>query len=103
MSTAQSTPEPEIIPPGQSVPVSTGYPWKRLLLSIVFGFAAALSLWVIVFAAVMQFILRGVDGEPSERLARFGKRMGAYVRDVAAFMTFAREEAPWPMSDFPKE
>lgn len=103
MNTAHTSPEPEIIPPGQSVPVGASFPWKRLLLSIAFGFAAAFALWLFIFAAIMQFILRAVDGAPSERLSRFGKRTGAYLRDIAAYMTFAREEEPWPFADFPKE
>ncbi len=103
MTNAQATPEPEIIPPGQSVPMGTSYPWRRVLFSIAFAFGAVFATWLIVFAAVVQFVLRAIDGAPSERLARFGNRMGAWLRDIAAYMTFAREGEPWPFAEFPRE
>jgi len=42
-----------------------------------------------------------VSDAPNARLCTFGQGLGRYLRQIADFVTFATEEAPFPFSDWP--
>lgn len=77
------------------------YPWRRLLLSVLFFALMWLSLWALVFIAIAQFVLRIFDADASDDLRGFGARLGQYVAEMAAYVVFARETAPFPFAPFP--
>ena len=79
----------------------SSYPWKRLLFSLLYVALLWLSLWAIVFTAIAQFVLRIFDADASDDLRAFGGRLGTYMGQMAAYVTFAREEAPFPFARFP--
>ena len=54
-----------------------------------------------LFIAVAQFVLRIFDADASDDLRVFGERLGRYMGEMAAYVSFAREEAPFPFSRFP--
>ena len=81
---------------------STGYPFRRLLISVFLFAMFWLSFWAALFAAVAQFVMRAFDSEASQDIASFGSRLGAYMGEIVGYMTFAREVAPFPFSAFPK-
>jgi len=97
---------------GQDIPVSQkapdgrsggffSYPWKRLLFSVLYIALLWLSLWAVIFIAIAQFALRIFDGDASGDLGRFGRRLGRYMAQMAAYVTLARDEAPFPFGRFP--
>ena len=97
---------------GQDIPVSQkapdgrsggffSYPWKRLLFSVLYIALLWLSLWAVIFIAIAQFALRIFDGDASGDLGRFGRRLGRYMAQMAACVTPAPVEPPFPFGLFP--
>jgi Domain of unknown function (DUF4389) len=74
--------------------------WVRgfymLLMLVVWQVAEAVLLGV----AIIQFIFALLGG-PNERLTAFGGSLAQYLRQVAAFITYATDEMPFPFSDWP--
>lgn len=98
----QASPSAEPSPNAGSGPTFTGYPWKRLLLSALFLAILSLSFWAVLFIVIAQFALRVFDADASADLASLGRRLGAYMAEMAAYASFARDAAPFPFSSFPK-
>lgn len=75
--------------------------WVRgfymLLMIVVWQIAEAVLLGI----AVIQFIFALLGG-PNERLTAFGGSLAQYLRQVAAYITYASDEMPFPFSDWPK-
>ena len=75
--------------------------WVRVLLMILMALAFYLAVTVLGVLAMVQLVLAIVAGGPNERLQRFGRSLGQYFREMSEFLTFSREEAPFPFSDWP--
>ena len=78
------------------------YPWRRLLLSVLFFALMWLSLWALAFIAIAQFVLRIFDADAGVDLRGHGARLGRYIAQMAAYVVFAREDAPFPFARFPR-
>ncbi len=50
---------------------------------------------------MVQFLITLLSDTPNARLASFGRSLGNYLRQIAAFLTFAAEEIPFPFSEWP--
>lgn len=87
-------------PPSQTR--SSGYPWRRLLLSALFIALLWLSFWAIAFVALAQFVIRAFDEEASGDLAAFGRRLGRYMHEIAGYVTLNQRREPFPFSRFPQ-
>jgi hypothetical protein len=74
--------------------------WVRgfymLLMIVVWQIAEAVLLGIVV----IQFIF-ALMGAPNERLTAFGGSLAQYLRQVAAFITYATDEMPFRFSDWP--
>jgi hypothetical protein len=85
---------------GSEVPASRRPVWVRgfymLLMAILWHVAEV----VLLFMAVVQFIFALLGG-PNERLTRFGGALARYLQQVAAYLTFASDELPFPFADWP--
>lgn len=68
-----------------------------LLMAVVFH----VTVTVMFAVAVIQFILALLSDVPNERLSMLGRNLAIYLRQIAAFLTFASEELPFPFSDWP--
>jgi len=75
--------------------------WLRALLMILMAMAFYLTTMLLGALAVVQFVLVLVSDAPNARLCTFGQGLGRYLRQIADFVTFATEEAPFPFSDWP--
>jgi hypothetical protein len=62
----------------------------------------SLSFWAVLLVGAVQFVLRLFDPDASADLATFGRRLGLYMAEMAAYVVFARETAPFPFSAFPR-
>lgn len=75
--------------------------WLRGLLMVLMGLAYQLTATLLVFVAIIQFVLALLNDAPNLRLMAFGRSMGRYQSQIANFVSFATEQAPFPFSDWP--
>ncbi len=75
--------------------------WVRGLVMILMALAYQLVSTLLFLVAVIQFVLTLVSDAPNDRLAVLGHSLGRYQGQVANFVSFATEEAPFPFSDWP--
>lgn len=80
----------------------TGYPFRKLLISVFLFAMFWLSFWAALFIAIAQFVLRAFDSDASQDLSAFGARLGAYMGEIVGYITFERDTAPFPFSAFPR-
>lgn len=76
--------------------------WMRLLYMIVFvllSFVARMVIWVV---AVLQFLLVLITGEGNPNLRDLGQGTSKWTYQAFLFLTFNRDEKPFPFSDWPE-
>lgn len=74
--------------------------WLRGLLMILMAIAFQICGTLLAICAVVQFVLALTDA-PNARLIALGKNLGSYLGQIASFVSFATEEAPFPFSAWP--
>jgi hypothetical protein len=89
-------------PPQAVVPHHPPFPVVRLLYSIGYGFIAWFVLHIIFVLAVVQFVMLAVNGRVNEELKAFCNTLLQYEWELLAFITFVRDEQPFPIGPFPK-
>ena len=102
-----STTPPGDIPPaggaqGGAVPQRPPFPAIRLLYSIGYGFIAWFVLHILFVLAVAQFVVIALNGRVNEELKHFCLTLVQYLWELLAFITFVRDEQPFPIGPFPK-
>lgn len=75
--------------------------WIRVLLMLLMAVAFQLAAWVLVAVAVLQLVLVAVADEPNARLRSLGGNLGAYLLQIAEFVSFSSDELPFPFNDWP--
>ncbi len=75
--------------------------WVRGLYMLLMAVLWQVSEAVLCVVAIVQFVLALVSNAPNERLMTFGRSLSRYVQQIAAFVTFASEDIPFPFSDWP--
>lgn len=75
--------------------------WVRGLMMILMGLAYQLVSTLLLVVAVIQFVLMLASDAPNARLSSLGRSLGRYQSQVANFVSFATEDAPYPFSDWP--
>lgn len=73
----------------------------RVVFMVLMGLAFYLSTTVLLALALVQLLLSIVSDAPNERLTHFGRALGRYLRQIAEYLSFAREEPPFPFSEWP--
>lgn len=76
--------------------------WVRALLMLMMAAAFQLAATVLVFVALLQLVLHVAQGGPNARLAPVATGIGAYLAQIAGFVGFATELAPFPFADWPE-
>ncbi len=101
---------PEAAPTNESsneAPPSAGpnqrapFPLSRLLYSLLFGLIAYFAFWIVVLLGAIQFINVLLNGKVNEELRRVTLSVIQYLWELLAFMTFVRDEQPFPLGPFP--
>ena len=77
--------------------------WVRVLFMLLMGLAFHIAITVIGALALVQLLLALVSDGPNNCLQHFGRALGQYLRQITDFVCFAREEVPFPFSDWPSE
>jgi hypothetical protein len=75
--------------------------WLRGLLMIMMALAFHISGTLLALGAIVQFALVLLSDKPTVRLIVFGQSLGLYLSQIADFVSFATEEAPFPFSAWP--
>ncbi|EYC51308.1 glucose-1-phosphate thymidylyltransferase [Hylemonella gracilis str. Niagara R] len=73
----------------------------RAIVMVLMGMAFYLAATVLFALALVQLLLSIASDAPNERLRHFGRALGHYLRQIAHYLSFARDEAPFPFSDWP--
>ncbi len=68
-----------------------------LLLLLAFGIAQGL-LWV---TGIVQFLWLLFAGEPSTKVARFGRSLSSWLADAGRYLACASESKPFPWAQWP--
>ena len=76
--------------------------WFRLLYMLLFAVVLNIVEVLVFITAVVQFVIKAVNGSVNERLASFGASLGIYARQLIEFLTFASDEHPFPFADWPR-
>ena len=82
--------------------LTSGATWGRLLYMILFALVFNIAELVLGLVAIVQFLFRLITGAPDERLRQFGVSLGAYLRQIVLFQTFASEDRPFPFAPWPE-
>ncbi len=75
--------------------------WMRGLFMLLMAVAFHLCEIILGVVMVVQFLITLLSDTPNARLASFGRNLGIYLRQIAAFLTFATEEMPFPFNEWP--
>ncbi len=75
--------------------------WVRLLLMVLLAAAFQLAASVLLFLALLQVVLMLATDSANARLQLFGRSLGRYLGQIAAFESFATETLPFPFSEWP--
>lgn len=75
--------------------------WSRFLYMLLAGVAFYLATWVLAFVTILQLALTAFAGGPNPRMQSFGASLGRYFGQLARFLTFDSEDAPFPFADWP--
>ncbi len=94
---AQGTP-----PPGPATPIRPPFPFVRLIYAFGYGLIAWFVLHVIFVLAVVQFVMIAVNGRVHDEIKAFCSSLLQYEWELLAFVTFVRDEQPFPIGPFPK-
>ncbi len=76
--------------------------WLRFLYMLGFGILASVAFSLALFLGVVQIVLLLTRKEKNEELLNFSRSLVAYVSECLAFIVFARDEKPFPLSKFPR-
>ena len=83
-------------------PAKMPFPFVRLLYSVGYAVLAWLAFWMLLVLATVQFAVLLITGRVNEELKTFNLNLLQYLWEVFAFITFIRDDQPFPIGPFPK-
>ena len=93
------------IPPDQNHAAAVPGKKRRLIPRVIYmvlmGLALHLALTLLFAVALVQLLLSIASDETNARLRRFGRGLGRYLRQIADYLSFAREDVPFPFQEWP--
>lgn len=90
-------------PPPPPEAIRAPFPAVRLLYAIGFGIVAWFVFWITVVLALAQFVVIAINGKANDELKHFSLNLVHYLWELLAFVTFVRDEQPFPIGPFPKQ
>ena len=75
--------------------------WQRLLFMILFGVIYTLAELVLVAVVLFQFGFVLITTTRNDRLLDFGARLSFFLYQVLLFITYAKDDKPFPFSNWP--
>jgi hypothetical protein len=93
--------EDQIVNGASARPERAPYPFVRLLYAFGFAVVAWFVIHIIFAVAAVQFIVLAITGRLNDELKNFGFSLVQYLWELLAFITFVRDEQPFPFGPFP--
>jgi|TARA_B100001059_G_C17686371_1_gene502531 hypothetical protein len=76
--------------------------WIRGIFMILFGFLSFFSRLILIVIGALQFILLIFTGSLNENLKNAGEAISIWTYHAFLFITYNKDEKPFPFSDWPK-
>lgn len=76
--------------------------WFRALFMLLFGIINYLVQFVIYLVALFQFVTHLITGKPNQHLLSFGQNLSTYSYQIMQFLTYNRQEKPYPFAEWPQ-
>ncbi|TQV67676.1 DUF4389 domain-containing protein [Exilibacterium tricleocarpae] len=76
--------------------------WLRFLFMLLFALllqVATAIMWVLV---ILQFLFALITGKDNAKLRAFGSSLCIYIYESLQFLTYNREDKPFPFADWPE-
>jgi hypothetical protein len=83
-------------------PARAPFPGARLLYAFGFAIIAWFVLQILFLLALVQFAMFAINGRLNDELKNFSFNLVQYLSELLAFITFARDEQPFPIGPFPR-
>jgi hypothetical protein len=83
------------------VVVRPPFPLERLLFAFGFAIVSWFVLWLLFFVGLAQFVVVALNGHANEELKRFSQGLVRYLGELLDFVTFGRDEKPFPFGPYP--
>jgi hypothetical protein len=77
------------------------FPIVRLLYAFGYAVLAWLAFWIRLILSTVQFIVLLVTGRVNSELKSFNLSLLQYLWELFAFITFVRDDRPFPFGPFP--
>jgi len=81
----------------------TPFPGVRLLYAFGYSIVAWFVFWIILLLGLVQFVVLAIAGRLNDELKSFSFSLVQYLWELLAFITFVRDEQPFPIGPFPKQ
>jgi hypothetical protein len=91
----------QVVPPGTE-PLHPPFPIVRLLYAVGFAFVAWFVFYILLAIGAIQFAVLAITGRLNDDLKNFSLGLVQYLWEILAFVTFIRDEQPFPFGPFPK-
>jgi hypothetical protein len=75
--------------------------WLRIAFMVGFAVALYVAISVLVVLTIAQALFCLVTGKDNENLRGLGKGLGSYVHQIVEFLTYNRQDKPFPFAPFP--
>ncbi|WP_347329540.1 DUF4389 domain-containing protein [Marinimicrobium locisalis] len=82
--------------------ITSGEHWLRLVYMLLFAVLVHVASFVMGVIIVLQFLFALLSGSANKNLRDFGESLALYIYRVLQFLTYVREEKPFPFSDWPE-
>jgi hypothetical protein len=89
------------LPPPASPPRQP-FPATRLLFAVGFAFVGWLVFWLILVLGLLQFIVFAFQGHRNEELRHFSLGLVEYLWQLLSYISFGKDDEPFPLGNFPK-
>jgi len=83
-------------------PLRAPFPVVRLFYAFAFAVIGWFVIHLVFALAVIQFAVLAVTGRLNEELKGFSFSLVQYLWELLAFVTFVRDEQPFPIGPFPR-
>lgn len=75
----------------------------RVVYTVLFYFVYHLAELVLIAITVTQTLFVVFSGESQPDIKRFSAQFAEFLRQMAAYMTWATEQKPYPFIEWPRE
>ncbi len=82
---------------------SEGSIWARLLYMVLFVLIFGVAEFVLYLTAAIGFLFRLFDKPINSQVRSVGHSIGLYLKEIADFLSFNTETAPFPFAKWPTE